>query len=234
MKHSGTPATKFLAQHGVAYTEHFYEYVEHGGTSVSSSALGVPEHEVVKTLVMEDEKGKPLLVLMHGNRKVSTKNLARQIGAKSVEPCTPEAAQRAGGSGWSAPRAGGRSPSYARPGTWRGAARSRDCLRPSTPGRPILRVGGATSRPRPLRSRPHSRAALPACSVPSLKPSCFTPRPRVATICHGKSGAERDRDDEHVGPQRLTCDAPGWPRRCPSARAAASSMGVARSGEGSP
>jgi Cys-tRNA(Pro) deacylase len=93
--HAGeTPATQWLRRHGVAFTEHVYEYVEHGGTKVSSRALGVPEHEVVKTLVMEDEGGKPLLVLMHGDRKVSTKNLARQIGRKRIEPCAPETAQR--------------------------------------------------------------------------------------------------------------------------------------------
>ena len=92
-----TPATTFLKARGVAYTEHEYDYVEHGGTGVSSSALGVPEHAVVKTLVMQDEAGAPLLVLMHGDRKVSTKNLARQAGAKRIEPCKPEAAQRHSG-----------------------------------------------------------------------------------------------------------------------------------------
>ena len=92
-----TQATLFLRKHGVSYTEHEYEYVEHGGTEVSASALGVPEHEVVKTLVMQDEAGKPLIVLMHGDRKVSTKNLARQAGAKRVEPCKPDAAQRHSG-----------------------------------------------------------------------------------------------------------------------------------------
>ena len=91
---SETPATAFLKAQGVAYTEHVYDYVEHGGTGVSSDALGVPEHHVVKTLVMEDELAKPLLVLMHGDKKVSTKNLARQISCKSVTPCTPEVAQR--------------------------------------------------------------------------------------------------------------------------------------------
>ena len=96
-KHTGTPATAFLAQHGVAYTEHFYDYVEHGGTSVSSASLGVPEHEVVKTLVMETDKGEPLVVLMHGDRKVSTKELARVAGAKRVFPCTPEDATRHSG-----------------------------------------------------------------------------------------------------------------------------------------
>lgn len=94
---SETPATAFLKQHGVAYTEHPYAYEEHGGTEVSARELGVDEHAVVKTLVMEDQDGKPLLVLMHGDRKVSTKNLARQAGLKSVAPCTPEAANRHSG-----------------------------------------------------------------------------------------------------------------------------------------
>src|SRR5262249_41915634 len=76
------------------FTEHMYEYVEYGGTAVSSSALGISEHEIVKTLVMQDESAKPLLVLMHGDRKVSTKNLARQTARKRIEPCTPEVAQR--------------------------------------------------------------------------------------------------------------------------------------------
>ena len=89
-----TPATQFLKQHGVAYSSHLYEYEEHGGTRVSARELNVDERAVVKTLVMEDEAGKPLIVLMHGDRKVSTKNLARQIGVKSVSPCKPEAAQR--------------------------------------------------------------------------------------------------------------------------------------------
>jgi Cys-tRNA(Pro) deacylase len=92
-----TQATVFLKAHRVAYTEHEYQYVEHGGTAVSARALGVPEHEVVKTLVMQDEAGKPLIVLMHGDRKVSTKSLARQAGVKRIEPCTPEAAQRHSG-----------------------------------------------------------------------------------------------------------------------------------------
>jgi Cys-tRNA(Pro) deacylase len=89
-----TPATEFLAEHGVVYTEHEYEYVERGGTAVSSSSLGVPEHEVVKTLVMEDEDKKPLIVLMHGDRTVSTKDLARQANRKRIEPCKPDVAQR--------------------------------------------------------------------------------------------------------------------------------------------
>ena len=92
-----TPATTFLKAHAVGYTEHHYEYVEHGGTGVSSDSLGVPEHDVVKTLVMEDEDAKPLIVLMHGDRKVSTKNLARQAGRKRIAPCRPEAAQRHSG-----------------------------------------------------------------------------------------------------------------------------------------
>jgi Cys-tRNA(Pro) deacylase len=91
---SETPATAWLRRHGVSFDEHPYEYVEHGGTAVSSQSLGVPEHQVVKTLVMQDEQGRPLIVLMHGDRKVSTKNLARQVDRKRIEPCTPEAAQR--------------------------------------------------------------------------------------------------------------------------------------------
>jgi Cys-tRNA(Pro) deacylase len=94
---SETPATQFLRRHGVDFTEHVYAYVEHGGTAESARQLGVPEHDVVKTLVMQDERGAPLIVLMHGDKQVSTKNLARQIGVKSVEPCTPDAAQRHSG-----------------------------------------------------------------------------------------------------------------------------------------
>ena len=89
-----TAATKFLEEHGVGYTEHVYDYVEHGGTAVSSESLGVPEHEVVKTLVMEDEARAPLIVLMHGDCKVSTKELARQARRKRIAPCKPEVAQR--------------------------------------------------------------------------------------------------------------------------------------------
>ena len=92
-----TPATMFLKAHKVAYTEHEYEYIEHGGTEVSASSLGVPEHHVVKTLVMQDEDAKPLIVLMHGDKKVSTKNLARQAGRKRIEPCRPDVAQRHSG-----------------------------------------------------------------------------------------------------------------------------------------
>jgi Cys-tRNA(Pro) deacylase len=94
---SETPATAFLKKHGVTFGEHPYEYVEHGGTRASSEALGVEEHVVVKTLVMEDEDKRPLVVLMHGDRDVSTKNLARQIGKKRVEPCKPEVAERHSG-----------------------------------------------------------------------------------------------------------------------------------------
>jgi Cys-tRNA(Pro) deacylase len=94
---SETPATQFLRRHQVSFTEHPYPYEEHGGTAVSSRELGVSEHEVVKTLVMQDEAARPLIVLMHGDRTVSTKNLARQIGCKSVEPCKPDVANRHSG-----------------------------------------------------------------------------------------------------------------------------------------
>ncbi|MHA6844313.1 Cys-tRNA(Pro) deacylase [Ralstonia syzygii] len=94
---SETPATQFLKAHGVAYAEHTYDYVDHGGTTESSRQLGVDEHHVVKTLVMEDEQARPLIVLMHGDCSVSTKNLARQTGRKSVQPCKPEVAQRHSG-----------------------------------------------------------------------------------------------------------------------------------------
>ncbi|WP_290868692.1 Cys-tRNA(Pro) deacylase [Aquabacterium sp.] len=94
---SETPATQWLKAQKVAYTEHVYDYVDHGGTAESSRQLGWPEHQVIKTLVMQDERAEPLIVLMHGDRQVSTKNLARAIGAKSVEPCKPEVAQRHSG-----------------------------------------------------------------------------------------------------------------------------------------
>jgi Cys-tRNA(Pro) deacylase len=94
---SETPATALLKARGVAFTEHPYEYLEHGGAQHSAEVLGFDPFTVVKTLVMEDEAGKPLVVLMHGNRTVSTKNLARQIGAKSVQPCKPEVANRHSG-----------------------------------------------------------------------------------------------------------------------------------------
>ena len=94
---ANTPATAILQKAGVAYTEHEFEYLEHGGTGHSSASMGVPEHQVIKTLVMEDEKGDPLIVLMHGDCKVSTKELARQAGAKRIAPCKPEAATRHSG-----------------------------------------------------------------------------------------------------------------------------------------
>ena len=94
---SETPATQALRRAGIPFSEHVYEYLEHGGTAESARQLGVDEHAVVKTLVMQNEKGEPLIVLMHGDRQVSTKNLARAIGTKSIEPCTPEAAERASG-----------------------------------------------------------------------------------------------------------------------------------------
>lgn len=94
---SETPATAMLKAHGVTFTEHPYEYLEHGGAQHSAQVLGFDPYAVVKTLVMEDERARPLLVLMHGNRKVSTKNLARQVGAKSVEPCRPDVANRHSG-----------------------------------------------------------------------------------------------------------------------------------------
>ena len=94
---SQTPATQALRTAGVAFTEHVYDYVEHGGTAESALQLGWPEHAVVKTLVMQNERGQPLIVLMHGDKQVSTKNLARAIGAKSIAPCKPEVAQRHSG-----------------------------------------------------------------------------------------------------------------------------------------
>ncbi|MDP3702736.1 MAG: aminoacyl-tRNA deacylase [Hylemonella sp.] len=94
---SETPATQLLKAHKVDYTEHPYEYLEHGGAQHSAQVLGWDPYSVVKTLIMQDQDARPLVVLMHGNRKVSTKNLARQIGAKSVEPCKPEVANRHSG-----------------------------------------------------------------------------------------------------------------------------------------
>jgi Cys-tRNA(Pro) deacylase len=94
---SETPATQFLRKHGTAFSEHLYDYEAHGGTAVSARELNVDEHQVVKTLIMQDETSKPLIILMHGDRKVSTKNLARQIGCKLVEPCKPEVANRHSG-----------------------------------------------------------------------------------------------------------------------------------------
>ena len=94
---SETPATRLLRAQRVDFTEHLYEYIEHGGAQHSAEVLGVDPFSVVKTLVMQDDNMHPLLVLMHGNRTVSTKNLARQIGAKSVEPCRPDVAHKHSG-----------------------------------------------------------------------------------------------------------------------------------------
>jgi len=96
-KAPSTQATRLLKQAGIPFTEHLYRYQDHGGTRVSAQELGVDEHAVIKTLVMEDEKGAPLIILMHGDREVSTKELARQIGARSVQPCKPEVANRHSG-----------------------------------------------------------------------------------------------------------------------------------------
>ena len=94
---SETPATQWLRARQIPFTEHPYEYVEHGGTQVSAAALGVDEHAVIKTLVMEDENRVALVVLMHGDCTVSTRNLARAIGRKRIEPCQPDVAQRHSG-----------------------------------------------------------------------------------------------------------------------------------------
>lgn len=94
---SETPATAFLKAHGIVFTEHPYEYLEHGGAQHSAQALGLDPFTVVKTLIMQNEAAEPLVVLMHGNKTVSTKNLARQIGAKSIAPCKPEVANRHSG-----------------------------------------------------------------------------------------------------------------------------------------
>ncbi|GHD58567.1 Cys-tRNA(Pro) deacylase [Jeongeupia chitinilytica] len=92
-----TAAVRVLRQHKVTYTEHLYEYEEKGGTTVSARELGVPEHAVIKTLVMEDEAKQPLVVLMHGDCEVSTKNLARLLHKKGIHPCTPEIANKHSG-----------------------------------------------------------------------------------------------------------------------------------------
>jgi Cys-tRNA(Pro) deacylase len=89
-----TPAVHFLKQHRVPFSEHYYRYEDRGGTAASARALGVDEHVVIKTLVMEDERKQPLIVLMHGDREVSTRNLARQIDRRSVNPCAPDVAQK--------------------------------------------------------------------------------------------------------------------------------------------
>lgn len=94
---SETPATQFLKKHKVGFTEHPYEYVDHGGATEAARQLGLDLHQVAKTLIMEDEQARPLIVVMHGDREVSTKNLARQTGAKKIAPCTPETAQKHSG-----------------------------------------------------------------------------------------------------------------------------------------
>ncbi len=94
MDYPVTPAVRLLRERKIDFEPHLYPYEERGGTRHSAAALGVDEHAVVKTLVMETEARKPLVVLMHGDREVSTKNLARAIGAKSVQPCDPQAAQK--------------------------------------------------------------------------------------------------------------------------------------------
>lgn len=97
MSRSLTPATTYLRKHGISYTEHEYTYVDRGGTAASAAALGVAEHHVIKTLVMEDTSKKPLVILMHGDWTVSQKAFARAIGTKAIEPCSPETAQRHSG-----------------------------------------------------------------------------------------------------------------------------------------
>lgn len=92
-----TQAVRVLRQHQVSFTDHLYDYEEKGGTRVSARELGVDEHCVIKTLVMQDERKKPLIVLMHGDCEVSTKNLARTLGVKQIEPCAPEVANRHSG-----------------------------------------------------------------------------------------------------------------------------------------
>jgi Cys-tRNA(Pro) deacylase len=89
-----TAAIRFLRDHNVVFTEHPYRYEERGGTRVSARELGVDEHAVIKTLVMEDDRREPLIVLMHGDREVSTKELARQAGRKNIRPCEPAVAQK--------------------------------------------------------------------------------------------------------------------------------------------
>jgi Cys-tRNA(Pro) deacylase len=92
-----TNAVRVLREHGVAWTDHPYAYEERGGTAVSARELGVAEHACIKTLIMEDDARRPMIVLMHGDREVSTKNLARAIGVKSVQPCAPAVADRHSG-----------------------------------------------------------------------------------------------------------------------------------------
>lgn len=94
---SATPATQWLKNKAVPFDELSYEYVEHGGTQWVATSLGLNHHQVIKTLIMQDEHAKPLVILMHGDCEVSTKNLARQCGCKLIQPCTPEQAQRNSG-----------------------------------------------------------------------------------------------------------------------------------------
>lgn len=94
---SQTPATQWLRAQGVAYTEHVYDYIDHGGAAWGAQALGLPLHAVIKTLILQDDAARPLVVLMHGDCEVSTKQLARDIGVRHVEPCKPEVAQRHSG-----------------------------------------------------------------------------------------------------------------------------------------
>ena len=94
---SETPATRYLRQHAAVFSEHPYDYKERGGTDVSARALGVDEHLVIKTLIMQDDSARALVVLMHGDCTVSTKNLARQIGCKTIAPCAPDVAERHSG-----------------------------------------------------------------------------------------------------------------------------------------
>ncbi len=96
-KAPSTQATRLLKQAGIAFSEHLYRYEAHGGTLVSARELGVAEHAIIKTLVMEDDQGVPLIILMHGDREVSTKELARHLGVKAVQPCKPEVASRHSG-----------------------------------------------------------------------------------------------------------------------------------------
>lgn len=97
LKIPSTSAVRLLKSKGIAYSSHFYKYEERGGTAVSARELNVPEHSVIKTLVMEDDKRAPLIVLMHGDRQVSTKSLARQIGARTISSCTPDVANKHSG-----------------------------------------------------------------------------------------------------------------------------------------
>lgn len=94
---SETPATQFLKANSIAFSEHPYDYVDHGGASEAARQLGLDPHAVAKTLIMEDESKQPLIVIMHGDKEVSTRNLARQTGAKKIAPCAPATAQRHSG-----------------------------------------------------------------------------------------------------------------------------------------